>query len=207
LMFVNFNINSYRILSFFPMVLIAYAGVQLFHSEYLENKWIRLITNNIIVLSIAWSLLTLLSPHYTNLLRLNEFISLDRESRTSANYTSWFVRPRPEFYRLMDVIPVTEPIAHVAYRQSYSVGEAAPDTWQYLYMDKHWQRKTYGLHLPEYFDCQENGHCKTKPVLKTFLSENKITLLSSCKANRCLEIEDETLLEIVPGFYYFLGGG
>ena len=32
LMFVNFNINSYRILSFFPMVLIAYAGVQLFHS-------------------------------------------------------------------------------------------------------------------------------------------------------------------------------
>jgi len=206
LMFVNFNINSYRILSFFPMVLIAYAGVQLFHSEFLEKKWIRLITNNIIVLSIAWSFLTLLSPHYTNLPRLNEFISLDQESRTSANYTSWFVRPRPELYRLMDVIPVTEPIAHVAHRQSYSAGEVGSDTWQYLYMDRHWQRKTYGLHLPEYFDCQDNGHCKTKPVLKTFLRENKITLLSSCKANRCLDIEDGKLLEIVPGLYYFLGG-
>ena len=207
LMFVNFNINSYRILSFFPMVLIAYAGVQLFHSEFLEKRWIRLITNNVIVLSIVWSFLTLLSPHYTNLLRLNEFISLDQESRTSANYTSWFVRPRPEFYRLMDVIPVTEPIAHVAHRQSYSAGEVGSDTWQYLYMDRHWQRKTYGLHLPEYFDCQENGQCTTKPVLKTFLRENKVSLLSSCKTNRCLDIEDETLLEIVPGLYYFLGGG
>ena len=107
----------------------------------------------------------------------------------------------------MDAIPVAEPIAHVAYRGSYSPGEAAPDTWQYLYMDRHWQRKTYGLHLPEYFDCQENGHCKTKPLLKTFLRENKVSLLSSCKANRCLNIEDETLLEIVPGLYYFLGGG
>lgn len=207
LMFVNFNINSYRILSFFPMVLIAYAGVQLFHSEFLEKRWIRLITNNVIVLSIVWSFLTLLSPHYTNLLRLNEFISLDQESRTSANYTSWFVRPRPEFYRLMDVIPVTEPIAHVAHRQSYSAGEVGSDTWQYLYMDRHWQRKTYGLHLPEYFDCQDNGQCTIKPVLETFLRENKVSLLSSCKTNRCLEIEDEKLLEIVPGLYYFLGGG
>ena len=207
LMFVNFNINSYRILSFFPMVLIAYAGVQLFHNGLLEQKWTRLVTNNIIVLSIVWSFLILLSPHYTNLLRLNEFISLDQESRTSANFTSWFVRPRPDFYRLMDNIPVAEPIAYVAYRGSYSPGEAAPDTWQYLYMDRNWQRKTYGLHLPEYFDCQENGHCKAKPALSTFLRKNKVSLLSSCKANRCLSLEGEKLLEIVPGLYYFLGGG
>jgi hypothetical protein len=205
LMFVNFNSNSYRILSFFPMVLIAFAGVQLFHNGFLDQKWPRRLTNNLIVLSIAWSFLTLLPPLYTNLLRLNEFVSLDQESRTSANFTSWFIRPRPDFYRLMDIIPVTEPIAHVDYRGSYSNGEATIDTWHYLYMDRQWQRKIHALHLPEYFVCQDDGHCKTRPALKTFLKNNGVSLLSSCKANRCLNIEDETLLEIMPGLYYFLG--
>ncbi|MGA9575373.1 MAG: hypothetical protein WBS20_15640, partial [Lysobacterales bacterium] len=205
LMFVNFNINSYRILSFFPMVLIAYAGVQLFSSQLQGQKWLGPITNGIIVVSIAWSFLTLLAPQYTNLLRLKEFISLNQASRTSANFTSWFVRPRPEFYRFMDEVPVTEPIAYVAYRGSYFPGEAAADTWQYLYMDGHWQRKTYGLHLPEYFDCQESGECVARPALKAFLKEKQVSLLSSCKINRCLVIKDDALVEIVPGLYYFLG--
>lgn len=205
LMFINLNVNSYRILSFFPMVLIAYAGVQLYHSGMLGQRWARGLTNGIIVVSIVWTFLTLLAPHYTNLLRLKEFVSLGQASRTSANYTRWFVRPRPSYYRIMDAIPAGEPIAFVAYRGSYSTGEATADTWQYLYMDRRWQRRTHSLHLPEYFDCQANGRCEARPALSTFLRENRVSLLSSCKVNRCLDIRDEALVEIVPGLYFFLG--
>lgn len=204
-MFININANSYRILSFFPMILIAYAGIQLFHSEFLDQKWVRGLTNSIIALSVTWCFLLLLPPQYTNLLRLKEFVSLGYEARTSANYTSWFIRPRPEFYRLMDNIPVTEAIAYIDYRGSFSQDEVEIDTWQYLYMDRHWQRKLYALHLPDYFDCQENGQCKAGEALKPFLKKNQVSLLSSCKINRCLKIRDEALIEIVPGFYYFLG--
>lgn len=204
-MFINWNMNSYRILSFFPMVLIAFAGVQLFSSGFLEIKSTRMITNGMILLSIVWSFLILLTPQYTNLLSLKEFVSLDHKSRTSANFTSWFVRPRPSFYRLIDSIPVTEPIAFITYRDSYSEGEVESDTWHYLYMDRHWQRKTYGLHLPEYFDCQESGQCEARQALKSYLQNNHVSLLSSCKINRCLNIKDDALIEIVPGLYYFLG--
>ena len=205
LMFINFNANSYRILSFFPMVLIAYAAVQIFHSGWFKARWVSTVTSSLIILSIVWSGLMVLPPHYTNLLRFKEFVSLDHESRTSANFTSWFIRPRPNFYRIMDAIPVAEPIAHVAYRESYSTGEVGSDTWSYLYMDRHWQRKIYSLYLPLYFDCQENGDCAAKPALKTFLEQNQVSLLSSCKINRCLSIKDDALIEVLPGLYYFLG--
>ena len=204
-MFVNWNVNNYRILSFFPMILIAYAGVQIHSSGMLESLAARVMTNIVILLSITWTFLALLAPHYTNLLTLREFISLGHEARTSANYTSWFVRPRPSFYRFMDEIPVTQPIAYIADRESYSEGEVGADVWQYLYMDRHWRRKTYSLFLPEYFDCGENGQCTAKPALKTFLQSRGVSLLSSCKTNRCLEIRDEALVEIVPGLYFFLG--
>jgi len=205
-MFVNWNVNNYRILSFFPMILIAYAGVQIHSSGMLESLAARVMTNIVILLSITWTFLALLAPHYTNLLTLREFISLGHEARTSANYTSWFVRPRPSFYRFMDEVPVTEPIAYIADRESYSEGEVGADVWQYLYMDRHWRRKTYSLFLPEYFDCDENGQCTAKPAVKTFLQSRGVSLLSSCKTNRCLEIRDEALVEIVPGLYFFLGG-
>ena len=206
LMFVNFNANSYRILSFFPIVLLAYAGVQLFSHGMLEKKWNIVAVNSLILISMVWSLLILSPPHYTNHLRLKEFVSLDAGQRTSANYSRWFIVHRPDFYRLMDDIPVGESIAHVAYRGSYFPRESAADTWRYLYMDKHWQRKVYSLHLPEYFDCQKNGRCTTKPALMTFLRENKVSLLSSCKVNRCLKIKDKSLFEVMPGLYYFQGG-
>ena len=207
LMFVNFNANSYRILSFFPMILIAYAAVLLYCSKWLEKHWVSTITSSMIVICIIWSSLTILPPHYTNLLRLKSFISLDHESRTSANYTSWFIRHRPSFYRIMDAVPATEPIAHVADRVSHSEGEVGSDTWRYLYLDRHWQRKVYSLHLPLYFDCQASGDCVARPALKTFLIQNKISLLSSCKINRCLTIRDDSLIEVLPGLYYFLGNG
>ena len=205
LMFVNFNANSYRILSFFPMILIAYAGVLLHCSGWLESKWFSTVTSGVIVLCIAWSGLTLLPPHYTNLQRLKSFISLDHDSRTSANFTSWFIRPRPSFYRIIDAVPVDEPIAHITDRASYSAGEEGSDTWTYLYMDRHWQRKTHALHLPVYFDCGNKGECLTKPTLKAFLIEKQVSLLSSCKINRCLKIKDDDLIEILPGLYYFMG--
>jgi len=204
-MFINFNVNSYRILSFFPMVLIAYAGVQAYGSGMLETLPARVITNGIILLSIAWCFFTLLTPQYTNLLTAREFAALEQGSRTSANYTSWFIRPRPSFYRLMDEIPVTEPIAYVSDRESHSEGEVGIDTWQYLYMDTNWRRKTYSLHLPAYFDCDANGQCKPRQALKTFLQSHGVALLSSCKTNRCLDIRDDALVQIVPGLYFFLG--
>jgi len=205
-MFVNWNVNNYRILSFFPMILIAYAGVRLYSSGMLDTVSARAVTNILILLSVTWTFLTLLAPQYTNLLTLREFVSLDHEARTSANYTSWFVRPRPSFYRFMDEVPVTEPIAYVSDRETRSEGEAGIDVWQYLYMDRHWQRKTYSLHLPLYFDCDENGQCKPREELKTFLRSHQVSLLSSCKTNRCFGISDEALVEIVPGLYYYLGG-
>lgn len=206
-MFVNWNVNNYRILSFFPMLLIAYAGVQAYSSGMLEAVSARLITNIVILLSITWTFLALLAPQYTNLLTLREYASLANEARTSANYTSWFVRPRPSFYRFMDEVPVTEPIAYIADRDSHSEGEVGADIWQYLYMDRNWQRRTYSLHRPVYFDCEENGQCKATEKLKTFLRSHQVSLLSSCKTNRCLDIRDDALVEIVPGLYYFLGGG
>jgi len=207
LMFVNFNANSYRILSFFPMILIAYAGVLLYSSGWLESKWVSTTTSGMILLCLVWSGLTLLPPHYTNLLRLKSFISLDHDSRTSANFTNWFIRPRPSFYRIIDAVPVAEPIAYVTDRASYSEGEVGSDTWTYLYVDRHWQRKTHALHLPVYFDCGGTGECVTKPALKAFLIENQVSLLSSCKINRCLKIKDDALIEVLPGLYYFMGNG
>ncbi len=107
----------------------------------------------------------------------------------------------------MGAIPVAEPIAHVASRPSDAPGGEGLDTWKYLYMDRHWKRKTYSLHIPLYFDCQENGECIPKPALKIFLKENKVSLLSSCKTNQCLTIKDDALIEVLPGLYYFLGNG
>jgi len=206
LMFVNWNVNNYRILSFFPMVLIAYAGVQAYASGMLETAAARFVTNTLILLSITWTFLALLAPHYTNPLTLREFMSLGHEARTSANYTSWFVRPRPSFYRFLDEVPVTQPIAYVADRESRSEGEVGADIWQYLYMDRNWRRKTYSLHLPVYFECTENGQCKAREALKTFLRSHQVSLLSSCKTNRCLDLRDDALVEIAPGLYFFLGG-
>jgi len=205
-MFVNWNVNNYRILSFFPMILIAYAGVQAYASGMLETAPARVVMNFVILFSIIWTFCAVLAPQYTNLLTFREFMSLDREAQTSANYTSWFVRPRPSFYRFLDEVPVTEPIAYVADRESRTEGEAGIDIWQYLYMDRNWQRKTYSLHLPVYFDCGDNGQCTAREDLKTFLRSHQVSLLSSCKTNRCLEIKDDKLVEIVPGLYYFLGG-
>jgi len=145
-----------------------------------------------------------LPPQLTNLMRLQEFVMLDAADRTTANYTRWFVSPRPNFYRLLGEIPVDKPIAYIGYRVRLFPHESAADTWSYLYVDRHWRRKVYSLHLPEYFDCKKTV-CEVRPVLKSFMQTNRISLLSSCKINRCLTIRDADFFELMPGFYYFRG--
>lgn len=203
MLFLNYNSNSYRILSFFPMVLIAYAAVQLYLYKILDHGISRLCANVLLLISVLWSGLLLLPPQDTNQLRLKEFISLDAKDRTAANYTRWFTIHRPNFYHLLSEIPTDEPIAHVAYRGSLFT-ESSADTWQYTYVDRHWRRKVYSLNLPDYFNC--NGTvCGVRPALKTFLAEKKISLLSSCKVNHCLTIRDKSFFELMPGLYYFRG--
>lgn len=204
LMFINYNSNSYRILSFFPMILIAYAGVQLYQRGWLARGGTAVAVDGVVLLSILWCGAMFLPPQMTNLMRFHEFVTLDAADRTTANYTRWFVSPRPNFYWLLSEIPDAEPIAHVAYRSRLFPFESAADTWSYLYVDRHWRRRIYSLHLPEYFDCKKTV-CEVKPVLKSFMQTNRISLLSSCKLNHCLTIRDADFFELMPGFYYFRG--
>jgi len=204
LMFINYNSNSYRILSFFPMILIAYAGVQLHQRGWLVRGGTSVAVDGALLLSILWCGAMFLPPQMTNFMRFHEFITLDAADRTSANYTRWFVSPRPNFYRLLSEIPVNEPIAYIGYRGRLFPHESEADTWSYLYVDRHWRRRIYSLHLPEYFDCK-NRVCEVKPVLKSFMQTNRISLLSSCKLNHCLVIRDADFFELMPGFYYYRG--
>jgi len=204
MLFLNFNPSSYRILSFFPMVLIAYAGVQIYHSSMLEHARIRLCINAMLVIMILWDALILLPPQDTNPMRLREFISLNHEDRTSANYTRWFIDPRPNFLYLLSEIPAEEPIGHIAYRGQFAGESSAASSWYSPYLDRHWRRKIYELKLQEYFDC-DGSDCSVRPALKSFLVDKHISLVSSCKTNHCLTIKDKAFLEILPGFYYFRG--
>lgn len=203
MMFLNYNSNSYRILSFFPMVLIAYAGIQLFQSKHLEQGFGNFAVNSILVFSVLWNGVLFFLPQDTNAMRLREFISLSSKDRVTANYTDWFSVPRPSFYHLLSEIPVSEPIAFVGYRDRIAAPrESAADTWRYPYVDRHWQRKVYSLYLPKYFDC-EDTLCTVKPELKEFLQNKQVSLVSSCKINRCLRIRDKSFFELMPGLYYF----
>jgi len=204
LMFVNYNANGYRILSFFPMILIAYAGVQLYHNGMLQKGATAIAVNSMLILSMLWVGTLLLPPQFTNLMRLQEFVSLDADDRIAANYTRWFVVHRPNFYHLMSEIPEHEPIAHVAYHDILFQNESRPDVWRYLYAGSHWKRKLYSMHLPEYFDC-EGTVCRVKATLKTFMQDNNVSLLSSCKINHCLTIRDNDFFEMLPGLYYYRG--
>ena len=144
----------------------------------------------------------LLPPRDTNPLRLREFISLNHEDRTTANYSRWFSKVRPNFYYLLGEIPADEPIAHVAYRRQLLGEESRASTWHYTYFDRHWRRKVYELELGEYFDCADSV-CSVKPDLKAFLQQRNISFVSSCKTYNCLTIRDAAFSEVLPGLYYF----
>jgi hypothetical protein len=202
MLFLNFNPNSYRILSFFPMVLIAYAAVQLYQGTMLEQARQRLCINTMLFIIVLWNGLILLPPQDINPFRVREFISLNHEDRTAVNYTRWFVDPRPNFYYLLSEIPAEEPIAHVTYRGKTAGESSYAGAWSYTYYDRHWRRKVFGLRLRDYFDC-EDRRCRVNSALKDFLKDHHISVVSSCKTNHCLTILDKDFLEILPGLYYF----
>jgi len=204
-MFLNFNANSYRILSFLPMIFIAYAGILLHQGGFFQNKFSSLVINLIITVSIVWNLVTILPPQYTNLQRLKEFSTMDAGYRTSAAFTKWFIVHRPNFYRLLHNFSAEEPIAYVSQRGINFPGEVSEDTWTYPYYDKNWQRRLSYIRQKDYLDCNKKRVCTVKPELKSMLSNKGISLLSSCKVNFCLKIRDKDFFEMAPGFYYVRG--
>ena len=203
LLFINHNPNGYRILSFLPMAMIPFAAVLLYQGGVLKPGSGKLTVNLMLLGSIIWSAALTLPPNYSNLRRFKEFVAMDAEFRTSANYTQWFSLKRPSLYRLLEHIPATEPIAYVSARMSITKNDERLDTWSYLYYDRHWQRRLTFLYLPLYFDCDNNNICRPKPALKQRLTSEGIQYLSSCKTNRCIEIDDPELVQIVPGLYRY----
>jgi len=202
-MVLNFNVNSYRILSFMPMIMIVYAGVMLHQGGLLKEKISGITINVMLLVSIVWCLIQIMPPQYTNLQRLKEFVSMDSAYRTSATFTKWFSVHRPTFYQLLHAFPAQEPIAYISKRGKNFPREVMEDTWSYPYYDRNWRRKLTYVRQPDYLDCNKQHVCTVKPELKKLLSEKRVALLSSCKVNRCLKILDSEFFEMAPGFYYF----
>lgn len=204
-MFFYYSDANYRVFSFFPMIMIAYAAVVLSWGGFFKTIFLAGTMNVIIVASILWNFMLMLPPHYTNLLTLKEFVSLDAGYRTSANYTRWFPIHRPSMYKLLGDIPANEPIAYL-FNSSINADDCA---WTYLYYDRNWKRKIKNLHRnmhrPDYLECDKNRHCIPTESMKNTLLEQGISLVSVCKVNRCLKISDPDFLELTPGLYYFSG--
>ncbi len=197
--------NNYRLFSFVPMILIAYAAVVMHWSGFYKNVLSVGIVNIIIFISIVWNFLNLLPPQYTNPLAFKEFITLEAPYRTSANYTSWFSVHRPSMYKILSDFPASEPIAYVAHEGTTIKKQLRDDTWTYLYYDRHWQRKLSYVNEQEYLVCDKRYQCKVKPELKSLLTAKGISLLSVCESNMCLEINDPDFLKLTTGLYYFGG--
>ncbi len=200
-----YSTNNYRLFSFIPMILIAYAAVVMHWSGFYKNVLSVGIVNIIIFISIVWNFLNLLPPQYTNPLAFKEFITLEAPYRTSANYTNWFSVHRPSMYKILGDFSASEPIAYVAHEGTTIKNQMRDDTWTYLYYDRHWERKLSYVNEREYLECDKRYQCKVKPELKSLLTKKGISLLSVCESNVCLEINDPDFLKLTPGLYYFGG--
>jgi hypothetical protein len=203
LLFINFNSNSYRILSFLPMAMIPFAAIALHRHGMLDSGGSKTLINLMLLGCIIWNAALTLPPSYSNLRRFKEFVGMDAEFRTSANFTQWFGLNRPSMYRLLEHLPPEKKIAYLADRNKTSTADVPVDIWSYLYYDRHWQRDVSYLYLPNFLDCNDDQVCTVKPGLKQHLANNDIQYLSSCKTNRCMEIDDTEFAEIVPGFYRY----
>ena len=206
MLFLNQNANSYRILSFLPMALLAYAGVLLYQGRFFENRRYALVINTVLAITVAWNMVAVLPPFYTNLRQFAEFVEMDSDYRTSANYTSRFLYKRPSLYRILQELPASEPIAYVSLDRKTSSHDSAPaDTWIYPYYDRAWQRHVVYMKTTQYLDCETNGVCRPKPVFVQALHEKGISFVSTCKTSQCLKILDNAFFELAPGFYYVKG--
>ena len=205
MLFINHNANSYRILSFLPMALLAYAGVLLYQGGFFGQQRNALIINLILAVAVVWDLVTLSPPAYTNPRDFREFIAMDAGYRTAANYTRWFILERPEFYHLLHEIPVDEPIAYVSEHKSIAPHDVAEDTWTYLYYDRAWQRRAVYMNMTRYLDCNDHMACRPKADFARALQDKGVSFVSACKSNQCLTILDNAFFELAPGFYYYKG--
>jgi len=199
-----YSSNNYRVFSFLPMIMIAYAAVVLHWLGMYKNKLSAALINLVIVVSMGWNIYHVLPPSYTNKLALKEFVTLDAPQRTSANYTQWF-SIRPSMYQLIGDFPVNEPIAYVSKFGKNFAWEVADDTWSYLYYDRNWKRRIKYLDQNQYLNCNKNAVCQPSSDMKTVLSQNKISLVSVCKVNVCLTLNDPDFVRLVPGLYYYAG--
>ena len=196
--------NNYRLFSFLPMIMIAYAAIVLNWLGVFRSRLSVSVINVVIVVSIGWNLFHILPPSYTNVLALKEFVSLDAGHRTSANYTRWF-NIRPSMYKLIGDFPASEPIAYISKFGKNFSWEVPEDTWSYLYFDRNWERRIKYLNQDKNIVCNENLICRSTDEMRATLIENKISLVSTCKVNMCLKLMDPEFVELVPGLYYFKG--
>ncbi|HHJ18941.1 MAG TPA: hypothetical protein ENJ84_03785 [Gammaproteobacteria bacterium] len=197
--------NNYRLFSFLPMIMIAYAAVVLGWLGLYKNRLSSGLINLVMMASIAWNFYHILPPSYTNTLALKEFITLDAPQRTSAQYTRWF-SIRPSMYKLLGDLPADEPIAYVSRHGKNFQWEVADDTWSYPYFDRNWKRRIKYIDQDKYIVCNENAACRPTGGMKAMLAENRISLVSTCKVNICLNLSDPDFVKLVPGLYYFKGG-
>ncbi len=201
------NINSYRILIFMPIVMIAYACIMLFRRGWLRVPAIAFGVNLLLLVCVVWDLLVTLPPPLTNQREFKAFITAPAAYQTSGTYNQWFSLQRPDFHRLLDALPTSTVIAIVSppqFNQLFRKGQA--ETWSYPYYDRHWQR-----HLA-YFKDRGDLRCDAARLVcqptdqfKAGLLKANIQLVSSCPTNRCVGLQDPDFFEITPGFYYFNG--
>ena len=200
------NANSYRILSFLPMVMIAYAGILLHRNGFLNHRIPATVINGMMVAAIVWNMYNILPPQYTNPLRLKEFLSMDAAYRTSGNYTKWFAIHRPDMYHLLSTMPAEETIAIVSAPEFIALfPETGRQTWSYPYYDRHWRRKLVYFYQQGYLDCDQQRHCKPTERLKQQLHRRHIALVSACHANICAQLVDPDFVELAPGLFFYRG--
>lgn len=206
LFFINYNIHSYRILSFLPMVMIAYAGILTFQYINFSNIKFKYALDILLLVPILWSLVFLLPPQYTNLRLLKQFVTLNQEDRTTANYTRWFQISRPNFHKHLSYFSENESIAFIESKVKRHPSEELSDIWIYQYYGQNWKRNVFLFNYKDSFNCKNNISCEPLTEFMTKLDANNIHLISTCKTSWCFKITDKRFIELAPGFYFYISG-
>jgi hypothetical protein len=203
-----FNPNSYRLLSFFPFIMIPFGGY-LLHKHCLYTGRVRkALINGAVLVSCLWSVsTTAFSLRQTSILALKEFISLPQEYRTSARYTGFSVSHTPSYRLFLENLPPDEPIAYLYDGPLFAELDvlALGVVWTYPFFDPSWKRKLLYLSLKNYLSC-EKFVCNPLPQLNDFLEKQKVSLLTTCAVNKCVMIRDQQYVELVRGLYFYRGG-
>lgn len=203
----NANANSYRILVFLPVLMIAYAGILLWRLRFLQDRLTGAVVNVAMVICVVWSMAGVLPPPLTNPMQFKSYMTAPESYQTSGTYTAWFSMLRPDFYRVLAAMPVDEPVGIVSpplFNKLFRKGQA--ETWSYPYYDRNWQRHLVYFKDRDILDCNPgNLMCRPTARLKSRMDEKGIRLVSTCPTNRCVELVDPDFYELAPGFYYFRG--